>query len=264
MKTTIFATISLLSLGLTGCINVSNWTQQVEGDGKIVTETRAVSQFDRVSIGGAGHLTLVQGDEESLTIETDSNFMPLIVSEVGNGRLTIGPHNANLKPTKSIEYRLKVKNLTELDCSGAVHAETSPVHAKDFALKSSGASHIQIEQLDSGKISIDASGAGHIEVKEIKANDLAVEISGAAKIALSGAVATQRVGVSGAGHYQGGDLKSDRANAHASGAGHATLWVNETLDAEASGAASIEYYGNPSGSHNHDSGAAHTRSLGKK
>ena len=40
-----------------------------------LTETRDVSDFSRVDLTGVGQVFITQGAEESLTIETDDNFM---------------------------------------------------------------------------------------------------------------------------------------------------------------------------------------------
>jgi len=116
--------VTTLCGSLAGCVNF-NWSSgpSVKGSGNVVAETRPVSQFDRVSVSGAGHLAIVQGDQESLTIETDDNLLPLIKSEVAGGLLKLGPENVNLNPTRTIRYQLRLKDLRELHLSGALEAE---------------------------------------------------------------------------------------------------------------------------------------------
>src|SRR5437870_5172514 len=101
MKKLLLATLLLLTAGWMGC---ASW-QTVHGSGNIVTEDRQVSGFDGVSVSGAGELIISQGNVEALRIETDDNLLPLIKSEVHDGRLLIGPRNVNLDPTKSLRYQ---------------------------------------------------------------------------------------------------------------------------------------------------------------
>ena len=52
--------------------------------------------------------------------------------------------------------------------------------------------------------------------------------------------------ISGFGSFKGEDLHGKIARVNLSGAGSATVWVDESLDAEISGAGSINYYGSAS------------------
>jgi hypothetical protein len=61
----------------------------------------------------------------------------------------------------------------------------------------------------------------------------------------SGVVNTLDMTISGFGGFKGSDLHSKRAEVHISGAGSATVWVDDDLDASISGAGSVNYYGSP-------------------
>ena len=68
----------------------------IQGSGDVITESRDVSGFDSVSLSGIGRVIITQGDDESLTIETDDNLMKYITSEVRDGTLELGDtDNAN-------------------------------------------------------------------------------------------------------------------------------------------------------------------------
>ena len=54
----------------------------VRGSGVTVTETREVSNFDRVQLQSIGELTIIQGEPESLTIEAESNIVRRIKTDV--------------------------------------------------------------------------------------------------------------------------------------------------------------------------------------
>ena len=215
----------------------------IAGSGTIITETREVSDFDRVSVSGPGNLKLIQGEEESLTIVADDNFMSLIRSDVSGGHLRVGPRNVSLRPTQAIQYTLKLKTLTDLGVSGSLHA---------------AANEIATESLQAG-----VSGSGKIQIENLEADELSIGISGSGDADLAGTVRRQRIRISGSGGYDGAGLKSGDADVTISGSGSVTLNVSEELNASVSGSGSVRYYGNPKITQR-VSGSGKIRSLGER
>ena len=198
----------------------------VRGSGNVVTEARELSGFDSVVLSGVGQVIITQGDEESLTIETDDNLMRYIEGEVRNGRLELRIADNTIPiPSRSIVYRVGVKNLTALD--------------------SSGAGTFEIDGLDTDRLKVTLSGAGDIGIDSLSATDLTVTISGAGNVKVAGQVEVQEIDMSGFGNYNARDLESQKALVRISGAGNAVVWAQDTLDVEISGAGNVEYYGSP-------------------
>ena len=222
MRKYLVALLLLLAAVWGGCSNFSVW-QTVHGSGNVLSEDRQVSGFDSVSVSGGGELILAQGDEEALTIETDDNLLPFIKSEVQNGRLSIGPRNVNLTPTKSVRYQLKLKKLNDLESSGSVRVEADNIQTERFALS--------------------VSGSGNFNVAHLETQVLSTHISGSGSTSASGRAETQDIDISGSGDHHASDLKSSKAVANISGSGHASLWVTQTLTAHISGSGSVEYRG---------------------
>ena len=75
---------------------------------------------------------------------------------------------------------------------------------------------------------------------DLTANAVTVAMSGAGSVDLTGAVTAQTVELSGLGACHAGDLASQTAQVTLSGAGEATIWVSEQLDAEISGAGTMD------------------------
>jgi hypothetical protein len=207
--------------------DIPTGVKTVRGSGVVVTEEREVSGFDGVLLSGVGQVIITQGDEESLTIETDDNLMRHIETEVRNGTLELGlARNTIPIPTQSIIFRVSVDNLT--------------------GLTSSGAGSFEIDGLEADRLRVTLSGAGDVGIDSVSATDLAVKISGAGNVDLAGQVGTQEVDMSGLGSYSAPDLESGAASVRISGAGGAVIWAQDTLDVEISGAGNVEYYGSPS------------------
>jgi hypothetical protein len=244
MKKSSLILASALCAMLAGCMNF-NWssTPGVKGSGHIISEERNVSQFDRVAVAGSGHLTIVQGDQESLTIEADDNLLPLIKSEVSGGLLKIGPENVNLDPSKTIQYRLELKSLRELHLSGALEAEA--------------------QSLKTDRLLLAISGSGNIQIPSLEANSLEVHVSGSGDLQLAGKVDRQTIDISGSGNYRAGDCQTQDTTVNVSGSGNATVWAQRALDAHVSGSGDIKYHGSPQ-VNTHVSGSGSVHSLGSK
>lgn len=237
---------ALLTFLLAGCglgINVGSF-RVVTGSGHVATESRAVSGFSAVELSGFGELTVTQGDSESLSIEAEDNFLPLILTEVRGNTLVIRIQQfTTMNPTKPIRYDVKLKNIN--------------------ALTLSGAGSVQSDGIKADRLNLTVSGAGNLDIKNAQAADLAVTSSGVGNIQLAGEITGQNVTLSGLGNYKAGDLKSKTARVNVSGAGNETLWASDSLDVNISGAGSVEYYGSPELTRK-ISGLGSVRSLGSK
>lgn len=86
-------------------------------------------------------------------------------------------------------------------------------------------------------------------------------VQGSAEIELAGTAEQQTVLLSDASHYTAPNLASRVAVVTVEGAGQATVWVSERLEAQVSGAGSIGYLGDPAVSQQ-VSGAASLTKLG--
>jgi len=238
-------TASLLSaFALAGCSFARGWNT-VDGNGKVVSQTRAVSGFDAVSVSGPGELTVSQGSEESLVIEADENLLPLIESKVSGGHLWIGPRHVNVRPTKGIRYELKLKNLNALALSGSIHADLGRIKTENLTLRVSGSGAIEVGPLEVKDLSAQTSGSGRVEVTQLEATQLSVHISGSGRTEMAGSVERQEIRISGSGRYDASELRSNQAIADISGSGRATIKVKDTLKAKTSGSGGVKYYGSP-------------------
>ena len=196
------------------------------GSGNVISETRDISNFQEVNLQGFGNLNIEQGDVESITIQAEDNVLPLISTEVNNGILKISFKKPflNVIPTKDINFNLKVKNLKNIDLSGAANIVGS--------------------NLTADQLKIVTSGAGKIKLN-FNADSLVVNLSGTGSIELSGKVPLQKIIISGAGNYQAKNLESKSCAIVISGFGNATINATDSLDITISGAGNVNYTGNP-------------------
>jgi hypothetical protein len=227
-----FLSIVVLLAGCTFYIP-SGLRRGVTGSGVVTQENRAVSEFNAVSLNGAGELTITQGEKESLVIEAEDNLLPLIKSQIRNGVLVIGFDSeslgATIHPTKPIKFDLSVKQLDSIVVAGA-------------AL-------VRSERLRGDRLTLTVDGAGIVKLNGVEATEVSTTMNGAGSVELAGNVVRQVATVNGLGNYQTHDLNSKNAQVTVSGAGGATLRADENLDVAINGAGLVTYYGNPRVSH---------------
>jgi len=108
-------------------------------------------------------------------------------------------------------------------------------------------------------VELDASGATNADVQGLNSSRFFVDVSGAATCDLEGEVKNFRVDVSGAASLDARDLLCQSVNVDVSGASNAKVNSRGSIDANASGAASVVYYGDPEDIRTDVSGAASIR-----
>ncbi len=201
----------------------------VPGSGKIESETRDVKDFNVISIRYPGEIIVRQGDKTSLTIEAEDNLIPQLTTDVRGGTLVIENGEADfskrVNPTENVKITITVTKLNEISFSSA--------------------GTLRVEGLKTGEFEFKLSGAGEATLTDLDVDSLTVSLSGAGKITLDGTADRVHVIISGLGDFDGANLQSLVAEVQISGAGTATLRVEEELTAKVSGAGSVNYYGSP-------------------
>ncbi|MCJ7625254.1 MAG: DUF2807 domain-containing protein, partial [Anaerolineaceae bacterium] len=135
-----------------------------------VTETRSFTDFDRVVFRGVGDLDITQGDQEGLTIKAHEDIMSRIVTEVRGTTLHIELKKDWIRlvdlnfESRRIYFDLRLKNLKELDHSGAGTVESDQISTDSLALKLGGVGSITIDSLEAEKLEVRLKGAGTVSL----------------------------------------------------------------------------------------------------
>ncbi len=260
----------VLALALSACTidgnTITFTTDQIGGSGNIITEDREVSDFTKVDLKSIGNLTIIEGTEEALSITADDNLLQYITTDVVNGTLEISMKpNLSLDPTRTIEYQLTVKELTDITLSGFGDINADTLDGEDIEVVLTGSGNITLANVKSenglfkvsgfGDINIgsmvvdqptfEITGSGDVEVDDLQAFTLDVKISGFGDANLTGKADVQEVQILGSGNYYGQNLEGNEAEVKITGFGDATLWVKDTLDITITGSGNVEYYGSP-------------------
>lgn len=203
------------------------------GGTEMTTEVRVVDPFNRLEIDGHAQVTLVQGDGETVAVETAARGQSRVVARVEDRTLKIRAGVTRRwwsglvggRATMTPKIVITFKSLDAIGLSGAVQLTADTIRGSDLRIGASGGSTIRIDDIEAKTLRIDGSGA--------------------LKATLGGEVVEQRISISGAGEVRGEKLESQSAIVDVSGAGSIVVNVAKTLRATISGAGSVEYYGDP-------------------
>lgn len=186
-----------------------------------------VEPFSRVSIQGPFDVTMNLGNSETVELEGSEDLIKYTTVRIKGDQLEIlyERDRWNNWGSDKIIITINFKRLTELDASGAARIAVNGTVRSEF-------------------FSLDCSGASNVKA-EINTTKLVADLSGASKVTLVGSAQTQEVELSGASTYRAQDLNSINSRLDLSGASSATISTMDELIVEASGASSVDYYGNP-------------------
>jgi hypothetical protein len=194
----------------------------------VITEDRAVSDFNRVSLTGAGQVFITQGDEESLTVQAERDIMPYIKTQVRDRMLILGftdeANTPGFQVTGPIKFYLNIKEIAGLEISGI--------------------GDVHVPSLDTNRLEIAVGIGGNVNIGSLTAGELMVRLAGRASVEVAGQVVDQNLFLAG-GDYRGGELESQTTYAEVKSIGNATVWATDALDVWISGGGSVEYYGSP-------------------
>lgn len=104
--------------------------------------------------------------------------------------------------------------------------------------------------------SLEISGASTADVTNVNADSIRLEASGASKIKINGTAKNLQSEASGASSIEASDLTVENADVEANGASKTTVSASSELKADASGASTIYYTGEPKNLKQNSSGAS--------
>lgn len=248
--TAVLLALLLTTLLISGCqtILVSKNGETETGE----TENRQYdfSEFTRVDISSAFSYEIMQSDTYSISITANNNlFDDIKVAKEGQtliiGMEIPGAPWAVFNNNPNIKAVITMPQLQGLDSSGATHGIVADFSSTEkLDVTASGASSVELVEIIAADTTFDVSGASEV-TGDIEAENMELEVSGASTVQLKGSADSIAAGGSGASHLKLADLKVGNANIILSGASDGTVNLDGKLDAELSGASTLEYIGEP-------------------
>lgn len=210
----------LLSFIFTGC----SLFNCVKGSGNVTSESRVLSDFNKINIYANINLYIRQNDNYSFDIEAEDNINPHIKTKIKGDELIISTRTCimNQKPINIYISAPEFRRIT-LSGSGKIISENI---------------------LSGDKLDLMLNGSGKIEV-ELNIHKLYTELTGSGKVYLKGNAYSHKIMLSGSGVINALELETDDTFVNLSGSGICRINSNEELKINISGSGIIEYFGSP-------------------
>jgi len=185
-------------------------------------ETRSVSAFTEVSLGGSAHVVLTQGSPQSVVVEANPQDLADFETVVKDSQLRLGYRNrmGNDRNHGSVTVYITAPSLTALRVGGSGRMEV------DGALKADA-------------MTLAVAGSGSLQVPQLTASSLETALSGSGDVTVGGKCPRHDVRISGSGNVKAHDLKAETCNARISGSGDAHVYASQRAEASISGAGSM-------------------------
>lgn len=199
--------------------------KRVKGNGNIKSETRDVSDFNEIHLGGNIDVYYTQGPVQPVRVETDENLQQYVEVYTNGDRLYVKvKDNTSLNSTGDIKVYVSAPAVSKFDASGACHFNSENQIALDK------------------NIEINMSGACGTRL-DLHAPSVEVDMSGASSLRLRGETRNLRIEGSGATESKCFDLLAENVEVDISGAGDVEAFASVKLNVEVSGAGTVKYKG---------------------
>ncbi len=204
----------------------AQWYKKVRGNGDMVTKTRSVGEYDKVSVGGSFDVKLYAGAEGSIKITVDKNLLDYLITEVDNGNLKIKwKKGSNVSHRSKVMVTVPFKDLEAVSLAGS-----GDIYSND------------VIKADSFKTAL--AGSGDVRLK-VNATSVSTSIAGSGDIELTGTTNDLKCAIAGSGDIEAYGLASNNADVKISGSGGIKISVKDNLSARVSGSGNVYYKGNP-------------------
>lgn len=152
----------------------------VQGSGNLVTESRDVGGFDEILLLSSGDVVVTIGASEALTIEAEDNIMPLLTTEVRNGRLELGSED-NFSTTERITYTITATTLEGVQINGSGDIDVVDLDASTFEVTINGSGDVGVAGA-TGRLTVEINGSGDFNGESLSAQEGAVEVAGSGSV----------------------------------------------------------------------------------
>jgi hypothetical protein len=227
-RSLLLLSICLLLLLNSSCLIVDvadGLDETISGSGHIITESRALPQFNSVIMNMAGKVYLVYGDEQEVTVTVDQNIAEYIITSVQNGKLVI----ETARGVSLSNYKLII-NLTMTDLEELVTNSSGDIIGKNLFY----ADVVNLTINSSGDISLD-----------LEANQLYSRISSSGDLFLSGSVPIHQATISSSGDLHAFNLVTDTTKITLNSSGNAEVYVSRLLDIRINSSGDLFFKGHP-------------------
>lgn len=196
----------------------------VDGSGNIIRNSRHIGDFTNVYVDGIADVYVMQGNSDSIVIETDDNIAYLINTNLHNSTLYID-NTKSICPSKfNIYLTMKDIRLFDIDGTGSL---------------------VNITPIETDALTLNGDGTGDITFTDCTIGTLIVRMDGTADVKATGMVGILDADLDGTGDIDMLGLQAVSADVTTDGTGDIRVWAVQKLKAVVNGTGDIFYKGNP-------------------
>ena len=214
----------------------------IHGSGVELVETRELDSFHQIHLSCAADVDVSIGEVQSITVTGDDNIVPLITTELSEGRMTIDC-DKRYRSKLGINLKVTVLKLDSLVLGGSGDIKTGAIEGDSMNAEISGSGSIKIASFTGSSCQTRVGGSGSVEIGRLKGKDLTAKVSGSGNVKISGEATNLEAKISGSGNLNLADLTVQNAVAKVSGSGNIKVRAEESLKAGISGSGNISQYG---------------------
>lgn len=230
-KGMLLGTVLFALAALCGCELVA-----IQGKGPVVAREYPVAGFSGIDASHAMKVVVTRGERFQVTVRIRQNLLPYVEVQKRGDVLYVGMQPGQNYTGADAEVRVVMPELRSFTLSGACEGILEGEwQVPDIQLSLSGATSLK--------------GA-------VTAEDGKIDLSGASSVSLKGSARSLVAEASGASRLDMDAFTVDRLRVDLSGASRGSMRVVKSLDAEASGASSFDYTGDPAVERSDTSGAS--------
>src|SRR5215203_686512 len=153
MKNVSIALFSAIALIFASC-------EKITGEGPVVTETRALTDFNGIDLRMFGEVYFTKSDAYKLEVSAQKNILDKLETSVSNNKLVIKfRNNLNIRSYDEVKIMVSGPDLTNLRVSGSGDIITT-------------------NAFTTSRLDLDVSGSGGITIAKTSASFADVTISG--------------------------------------------------------------------------------------
>jgi hypothetical protein len=114
----------------------------LHGSGNVITESRNVNGFNEIAVLGSGEVKVDVNGIESLIVEAEDNIVPLLKTEVRNGRLELSVESS-ISPSIEVRYTITAVTLDAVSVSGSGDVAATGINAGTFDVEITGSGKVE-------------------------------------------------------------------------------------------------------------------------
>lgn len=237
--------------------------QKLKGNKMVTSEDRNISDFTTIEVVDNLTVILAYNEQQSVTVEADSNLQSSILTEIDNGKLTIRTSetigrnkalNIHIKVNKNIE-EINAFNKAKINSKNSLPIDQLTLNSFDgsfFNLKLNS-KNIHIHSKEKSKLKLDIlSESLEVQLDDscnltatIDTKDIKIIGLNNASATLKGTSNTMQIEFSGDSYFKGMDFMVANATVKSNNNSKLYVHITKTLNLYANNTSEIHLYANP-------------------